>query len=228
MVWASACAGGGREAPSPPPKPVAAEPDLVRVPNVIGDRADEGAERIERAGLSVVFDPDPDDAELCRVEHQDESGEIDADTPVILSLACHVVVPNVLGEEAAVAQRRIEGRGDVTVAFDGEGSDAEPGCLVTMQDERGRVDVGTEVWLTLDCPITVEQVEEAARSSARKWAREIGGNYEVAECETVASDQGTCEARFFGSPDGIECYSTILVTDDGESTYSEETEKECE
>ena len=227
LLAATIAVGSGCGEASSTGRESADKPRRVSVPTVVGDRADEGAERIERAGLSVEFVTKPSDADLCKVKDQSESGSVAPDTVVLLTLACKVIVPSVVGQEASAAAEKIESRGRVTVSFDGESGDPGPGCIVEAQDERGRVPAFTEVVLTVDCPIVVADVRDQTRSLARKIALRDGGDYDIYDCKVVSSDEGQCELDLYGAGDGIECTSTVTVTDEGESYYSEETAKDC-
>lgn len=85
-------AGCASEADSPPAEEPAAEqappaePELVEVPDVTGMDGQEAVDSIEAEGLYASHDED--DPAGCTVEVQDETGEVDPGTEVILTLDC--------------------------------------------------------------------------------------------------------------------------------------------
>src|SRR4051794_16718291 len=93
---------GSTEAPG---EPAAKGPavKLVSVPNVIGDKADDAARRVEAVKLEATFRPEPDDADLCRVKRASPSGQVKPRTEVVLRLKCEVIVPDVVGERFGYA-----------------------------------------------------------------------------------------------------------------------------
>src|SRR3954467_13001938 len=58
------------------------ESGTVEVPDVTGESAEDAESEIEDVGLTVSFDPEPDDPSLCTVSDQDEIGEADEGTDV--------------------------------------------------------------------------------------------------------------------------------------------------
>src|SRR4051794_15819240 len=105
----TACGGAGSgsgELPDYQSEPAAQEapaaPDdggVVEVPDVTGMSAEEAQAEIEGGGvLTASFDPEPEDPALCEVTDQDEIGEVEAATDVVLTLHCQVDVPDTTGE----------------------------------------------------------------------------------------------------------------------------------
>lgn len=223
------CGGAATEAENDAPRREATPdlPTLTRVPNVVGDKADEAAVRIERARLAATFEPDPDDAELCVVESQDESGEVEVGTEVILTLNCKVDVPDVTGDRASDAVAEIEAIGGPTVVLEGE-EGPESSCTVESQNQEGTVEADTEVVLIVDCPLSAAAIEESARDFARDSAADEGGDYEVYSCEPVGFAEGTCEVDYFNSPSGIDCGGQIFVSDEGDTIASRHENFDCE
>jgi hypothetical protein len=199
----------------------------VRVPNVIGDKANAAAARLEEASLQASFKPEPDNADLCRVRRQRARGEVAEGRTVALTLRCEVVVPNVTGSQLGDATRRLDGVGHIKVTWGGQSSDHPNQCTVTSQSQRGKVAPGTEVVLLADCPITTSQVSSEARSLAHKSAVEDGGDYAVSNCQVVGTNQGTCDVRYFDDPTGIECTATIVVDDEGDTLRTHQEDVAC-
>jgi hypothetical protein len=68
------------------------ETDAVTVPDVIGEDGADAVDTLESEGLYVSFSEDDGrDPSGCTVEDQDETGEVDAETEVILTLDCRQV-----------------------------------------------------------------------------------------------------------------------------------------
>src|ERR671915_151162 len=68
------------------------EPALVEVPVVTGETAEAGSSALVAAGFEPTFDPEPDDPGRCTVSEQDQTGEIEEGSEVILTLECMVDV----------------------------------------------------------------------------------------------------------------------------------------
>jgi hypothetical protein len=216
---------GGCADDDPPDQPPA--PPEVPIPNVVGDKADDAAMRVERAGFGSTFEPEPaGDAELCKVASQFPTGTAEKGSDVTLSLECVVEVPDVTGDPADEAKRRIEAQGNLTASFDFEPEDPSA-CTVARQDERGTVEPDTEVVLTLTCPLTVEDVRRSATKLAKSSAIGLGGDYEVGECIVESADSGSCEIRYFDRPVGGECIGSIRVERVGDNLNSTQRELEC-
>jgi hypothetical protein len=226
---AAGCGGGGGDHESSESAATTTTPpvELVQVPNVIGDKADDAAARLEKVRLGSIFRPRPDDADLCRVRRQSASGRVELGTEITLRLDCKVVVPDVVGERLADAAAKVDKAGELTVSVEGEASDNEDDCTVVEQDERGKVEAGTEVALTIECAMTVAEVKEAATSLARKSAIEDGGDYDVHDCEVVGDDEGQCEVLYFDVPGGIGCTATLVVIDDVDTIRAYTEDADC-
>src|ERR687894_1319687 len=129
--------------------PSAPGPSLVEVPDVTGQRAEEGSSTLEAAGFDPSFDPEPDDPSLCTVSGQDQAGEIEAGSEVILTLECIVDVPDVSGDRADDAVSQLEELG-LTVSYEAEPDDSSV-CTVEDQDVVGEAEPESEVVLSLLC-----------------------------------------------------------------------------
>ena len=144
-------AGGGARASSrdggpPPPAPV-----LVEVPDVIGQTAEEGGSALEAEGLLPAFDPVPEDPSLCTVSDQDETGQIEEGSEVVLTLECKVDVPDVSDEPSDDAVSRLE---DLRLATSYEEQPRDSSvCTVDGQDVVGEADPESEVVLSLVCKV---------------------------------------------------------------------------
>ena len=126
-------------------------PTTIEVPDVTGEKADDAQSEIEDAGLTASFDPEPDDPSLCDVTDQDETGEVEEGTEVVLTLDCKVDVPDTTGETADEAETDIQDAGpDLTVTFDPEPDDPSA-CTVSDQDLIGEAEPDDEVTLSVDC-----------------------------------------------------------------------------
>ena len=209
----SGCGGSELESRKKP-----AQPPRVMAPNVVGKKAEIAVHDLERAQLVVSMVPEPEDRSLCTVKRQSRIGRVRKGTEVRLVLRCDVVVPDVAGEPTGRAVEKIEGAGNVTVAFDGGEPRDAGSCTVTQQDEVGQVDSGTEVLLDFICPLTREDVKEAGEALARQ-SPEPGEEFTIVACDLVGDDEGRCDVTYL-APDGFECRGEIIVTliNEGEST----------
>lgn len=133
---------GGRSAP---------EPALVAVPDVTGQTAEEASSSLEAEGLEPIFDPEPEDSSLCTVSYQDQTGEIEEGSEVILTLECMVDVPDLSDEPADDAVSELEDLG-LTTSFEEEPDDSSV-CNVEDQDVVGEVEPESEVVLSLSCKL---------------------------------------------------------------------------
>lgn len=82
------CQGDDKGQPVPDDSPQAVEPsiELVQVPDVIGEDGQDAVDAIEAEGLTASHDElDPTG---CTVEDQDETGEVEPETEVVLTLDC--------------------------------------------------------------------------------------------------------------------------------------------
>ena len=128
-----------------------AKPALVEVPEVTGQTAEEASSTLEAAGFEPTFDPEPDDASLCTVSQQDQSGEIEEGSEVILTLECVVDVPDVSDEPADDAVAKLEELG-LTTSYETEPDDSSR-CKVEDQDVVGEAAPESEVVLSLICKL---------------------------------------------------------------------------
>jgi hypothetical protein len=215
--------GMGACGDSQPNKPK--RPPTVAVPNVIAQKADEAVRDLERARLVATLDPEPAERSLCTVRRQSEQGRARRGTEVLLSLRCLVVVPDVTGEPTGRARAKIKEAGDVRVSFDPEEPSDATVCTVTQQDEVGRVQPGTEVVLSVKCPLTTQEVREAGERLARKTSKQ-GEKFAVTGCELVGNEQGRCNVVYY-PPEGFECSGEIFVVLEGSAIRSDQN-VDCE
>ena len=140
-------AGAGSRNGGPSP----AEPALVEVPDVTGQTAEAGSSTLEAAGFEPTFDREPDDARLCTVSGQDQAGEIEEGSEVILTLKCMVDVPDLSGKPADDAVAQLDELG-LTASYEEEPDDPSE-CTVERQDVVGEVEPETEVALSVRCTL---------------------------------------------------------------------------
>ena len=131
--------------------PSAAEPALVEVPDVTGETADAGRSALEAAGFTPVFDPEPDDPSLCTVSDQDQIGEIEEGSEVVLTLQCVVDVPDLSDEPVDDAVAQLEDLG-LTASYE-EDPDDQSACIVDSQDVVGEAEPESEVVLSVRCKL---------------------------------------------------------------------------
>jgi hypothetical protein len=142
--------------------PSAAEPALAEVPDVTGEKAEAGSSALEAAGFEPAFDPDPDDPSLCTVSDQDQIGEIEEGSEVILTLECKVDVPDLSDKPADDAVAQLDDLG-LTTSYDKEPEDSSA-CTVEDQDVVGEAEPESEVVLSVLCKlpdVTGEDLESA-------------------------------------------------------------------
>ena len=131
--------------------PSAADAALVEVPDVTGEPAEAGSSALEAAGFEPVFEPEPDDPRLCRVSNQDQTGEIEEGSEVILTLECVVDVPDLSGEPADDAVSQLDELG-LTTSYEREPDDPSV-CSVESQDVVGEAEPEREVVLSVLCKL---------------------------------------------------------------------------
>ena len=142
--------------------PSAREPAFVEVPDVTGQTAGEASNSLEAEGFKPSFDPEPDDPSLCMVSDQDQTGEIERGSEVILTLECMVDVPDVSDDRADDAVSELEDLG-VTASYEAEPNDSSV-CTVEDQDVVGEAESESEVVLSLVCTlpdVTGQDLESA-------------------------------------------------------------------
>ncbi|MDQ3933452.1 MAG: hypothetical protein M3340_02350 [Actinomycetota bacterium] len=172
----------------------------VEAPDVIGMPADEGQAEIEAvADLTVLLDPEPDDPALCEVEEQDQVGEVSPDAEILLTLACKVDVPDVVGQDADSAQTDLEAAGDVTVTLDPDPAGAL-GCSVADQSDVGPVAEGTDVTLYLE---GCENGDEGDGKGGDEPPVECDPNYGGACLDPLAEDYD-CAGGSGNGPEYVE------------------------
>ncbi len=148
--------------------PSAAEPALVEVPDVIGESADAAASTLRAEGLEPSFDREPDDRARCTVADQDQTGEVEKGSEVILTLECTVDVPDLSRKPADDAVSRLEKLG-LAATYEEDPEDASV-CTVESQDVVGEAEPESEVVLSLLCrlpDVTGKEVETAASALER-------------------------------------------------------------
>jgi hypothetical protein len=139
-----------------------------------------------------------------------------------------VVVPDVTGELLGDAGIKIDEVGHLTWAPIGETSNQIEACTVTDQDAVGPVSYGTEVLLTVNCPISRAQVLKAAVAHARKAARDAGGlYYDVHSCVVVGMNEGECDVLYSRTPGGPGCTTTIVVTEEPDTIRTHPKNEVC-
>lgn len=151
-----AAASGRDGGPSP-------EPALVQVPDVTGEAAEAASSTLRAAGFEPTFDPEPDDASLCTVADQGQSGELEEGSEVILTLECTVDVPDLSDKPADDAVSELEDLG-LTTSYEEEPDDASV-CTVEDQDVVGEAEPESEVVLSVLCTlpdVTGRDLETAA------------------------------------------------------------------
>ena len=124
---------------------------LVEVPDVTGETADEANSTLEAAGFAPTFDSEPDDPSLCTVSDQDQTGEIEEGSEVVLTLECMVDVPDLSDEPADEAVSLLENLGLAT-SYEEE-PDNPSVCTVEDQDVVGEAEPESEVVLSLLCSL---------------------------------------------------------------------------
>ena len=129
--------------------PAAAEAALVEVPDVTGDEAQAGRGSLEAAGFEASFDTPPEDPSLCTISDQDQTGEIEKGSEVILTLECKVDVPDLSDEPVAAAVAQLDQLG-LTAGYEQEPDDPSM-CTVEDQDVDGEVEPDSEVVLSVLC-----------------------------------------------------------------------------
>ena len=166
-IAAAGCGGGsddvGTGASSRDGDPSVAEPALEAVPDVTGQKAEEAASSLEAQGFKPTFAPEPDDPSLCTVGGQDQTGEIERGSEVVLTLECMVDVPDVSDEPPDEAVSELQDLG-LTTRFEKEPDDSSV-CTVEDQDVVGRAEPESEVVLSLLCKlpdVTGQPVKSAA------------------------------------------------------------------
>ena len=129
----------------------ASETALVEVPDVTGQSAEAGGSALEAAGFAPVFVPSLDDPGLCTVADQDQSGEIEEGSEVVLTLECEVDVPDLSDEPADDAVTRLEGLG-LRTRYEEEPREPSA-CTVEDQDVVGEAEPESEVVLSVLCKL---------------------------------------------------------------------------
>ncbi len=129
--------------------PSAPEPALVEVPDVVGETAVDAESALEAAGFEPTFQPEPDDPSPCTVSGQDQTGEIEEGSEVILTLECMVEAPELSDEPADDAVAQLEDLG-LTTSYEEEPDDPSL-CTVKGQDVVGEVEPESEVVLSVVC-----------------------------------------------------------------------------
>lgn len=144
------------------------EPELVEVPDVTGETAEAGSSALEAAGFAPAFDPPPDDPRLCTVSEQDQTGEIEEGSEVVLTLECMVEVPDLSGKPVDDAVSQLDDLG-LTTKYREEPEDSSV-CTVEDQDVVGQVEPGSEVVLSVLCKlpdVTGKELETAVSELER-------------------------------------------------------------
>lgn len=144
------------------------EPALVEVPNVTGETAEAGSSALEAAGLEPVFDPEPAEPSRCTISDQDQTGEIEEASEVILTLECMVDVPDLTGDPADDAVSQLDDLG-LTTSYDEEPDDSSV-CTVESQDVVGEAEPDSEVVLSVRCKlpdVTGEDLQTAVSELER-------------------------------------------------------------
>lgn len=116
-----------------------------------GETAEEARGSLEAEGLEASFDSEPEEPRLCKVGDQDQTGEVEEGSEVILTLECMVDVPDVSGERAEDAVSELEGLG-LTTSYQAEPDDSSL-CRVEDQDVVGEAEPESEVVLSLLCKL---------------------------------------------------------------------------
>ena len=131
--------------------PTSHEPALVEVPDVTGQTAEAASSTLEAAGFEPSFDREPDDPSLCTVSDQDQTGEIEEGSEVILTLECMVEVPDLKGKPADDAASQLDELG-LTAGYEEEPDDPSL-CTVDRQSVVGEADPEGEVVLSVRCTL---------------------------------------------------------------------------
>ena len=116
-----------------------------------GQTAAAARSTLEAAGFAPAFEPEPDDPGLCTVSDQDQTGEIEEGSEVILSLECMVDVPDLSDKPAADAVAQLDDLG-LTASYEEEPDDPSE-CTVEDQDVVGEAEPESEVVLSVSCKL---------------------------------------------------------------------------
>jgi hypothetical protein len=200
---------------------------MQQVPNVIGDKANAAAQRLEASGLTATFRATPDNADLCRVRAQSQNGPVERGTEIVCGLDAASLCPTVTGKLLGDAGIKIDSVGHLTWRPIGETSNQIGACTVTEQDAVSPAEYDTEVLLTVNCPITRAEVSSAALKHARNTVREGGGNYDVHSCEPTGMDDGQCEVLYSNLPNGTTCSATSIVTEEPDTIRTRAENVNC-
>ena len=162
-IAATACgADDDRRSASRSGGPSQPEPALVEVPDVTGETAEAASSALEAAGFEPAFDTEPGDPGLCTVSEQDQTGEIEEGSEVVLTLECMVDVPDLSRKPADDAVSQLDDLG-LTTRYKEEPDDSSV-CTVEDQDVVGQVEPGSEVVLSVVCKlpdVTGKELETA-------------------------------------------------------------------
>ena len=135
---------------------------------MIGQTASEGSSSLEAAGFDPSFDAEPDDPSLCTVSDQDQIGEVEEGSAVVLTLKCMVDVPDLSREPADDAVSQLEDLG-LTARYEDEPDDPSE-CTVDEQDVGGEAEPESEVILSVLCTlpdVTGKELETAVSELER-------------------------------------------------------------
>jgi serine/threonine-protein kinase len=152
----------------------------VRVPNVLGDPAQEAQEKIEAAGFEFAQLSEPTCSPADTVTEQDPQAAAEAEegstVTVTVSLGLSVNVPDVVGETERTATERLEDEQLLVTSTERASRTVDPGRVVSTQPPAGaEVDCESTVTIfvskganTITLPDLLGQQEEVARSQLER------------------------------------------------------------
>jgi serine/threonine-protein kinase len=193
----------------------------VTVPDVVGQRSSEAADRLQSRGLEVDVEPvRSDDVPRDRVVRQDPRAgeEVDEGSTVTIAVSAgpgETEVPDVVGDRREAAERELTEAGfkvDVTRAFDDE---VERGRVVSTSPEPGTVaERGSEVALRVSRgpeQVTVPDVTGRGEDDARATLEDAGLQVESGSEASPDQDPGTVLRQDPEAGAEVERGSTVTI-----------------
>ena len=193
----------------------------VTVPDVVGERSSEAADRLQSRGLEVDVEPvRSDDVPRDRVVRQDPRAgeEVDEGSTVTIAVSAgpgEVEVPDVVGDRREAAERELTEAGfkvDVRRAFDDE---VERGRVISTSPEPGTVaERGSDVALRVSRGperVTVPDVTGRSEDDARATLEDAGLQVESDGEASADQDPGTVLRQDPESGAEVERGSTVTI-----------------